>query len=190
MTVTKGAQRSLHIEIAHCDHDTLFGGVVAMTLLPVLTARGPVRNVCVGRSTGLLGELALLCRMTKGKARQVNAGRDDAPVSQHSYMSESWARSWNVSTLTRERESQATLTETRRVRETQLECLPPLHDRKIRVKSCQRSYRRFGNVYNDAFHYLAPGFIIRVRHQRVPWLYTPIPALRPSISFSRRSRGV
>ena len=128
VTVTKGAQRSLHIEIAH--HDTLFGGVVAMTLLPVLTARGPVRNVCVGRSTGLLGELALLCRMTKGKARQVNAGRDDAPVSQHSYMSESWARSWNVSTLTRERESQATLTETRRVRETQLECLPPLHDRE------------------------------------------------------------
>ena len=63
VTVTKGAQRSLHIEITH--HDTLFGGVVAMTLLPVLTARGPVRNVCVGRSTGLLGALALLCRLTK-----------------------------------------------------------------------------------------------------------------------------
>ena len=65
VTVTKGAQRSLHIEIAHCDHDTLFGGVVAMTLLPVLTARGAVRKVCVGRSTGLLGALALLCRLTK-----------------------------------------------------------------------------------------------------------------------------
>ena len=62
VTVTKGAQRSLHIEIAH--HDTLFGGVVAMTLLPVLTARGAVRKVCVGRSTGL-GALALLCRLTK-----------------------------------------------------------------------------------------------------------------------------
>ena len=63
VTVTKGAQRSLHIEIAH--HDTLFGGVVTMTLLPVLTARGAVRKVCVGRSTGLLGALALLCRLTK-----------------------------------------------------------------------------------------------------------------------------
>ena len=130
VTVTKGAQRSLHIEIAHCDHDTLFGGVVAMTLLPVLTARGPVRNVCVGRSTGLLGELALLCRMTKGEARQVNAGRKDAPASQHGYISKSRAKSWDVCTLTRERKSRATLTETRRVRKTQLKCLPQLHDRE------------------------------------------------------------
>ena len=34
----------------------LFGGVVAMALLPALTARGPVRKVYVVRSAGLLGE--------------------------------------------------------------------------------------------------------------------------------------